>query len=54
MIGFFVFQKNFHKKIEVFLVKGYIKSPPPAFPSAFLSLYLSVFGVGLDALCESE
>lgn len=51
MIGFFVFQKNFHKKIEVFLVKGYIKSPPPpAFPSAFLSLYLSVFGVGLDAL----
>ena len=50
MIGFFVFQKNFHKKIEFFLVKGYIKSPPPAFPSAFLSLYLSVFGVGLDAL----
>ena len=54
MIGFFVFQKNFHKKIEVFLVKGYIKSPPPAFPSAFLSLYLSVFDVGLDALCESD
>ena len=49
MIGFFVFQKNFYKKIEVFLVKRYIKRPP-AFPSAFLSLYLSVFGVGLDAL----
>ena len=50
LIGFFIFQKNFYKKIEVFLVKRYIKRPPPAFPSAFLSLYLSVFGVGLDAL----
>ena len=29
LIGFFVFQKNFHKKIEVFLVKRYIKRPPP-------------------------
>ena len=55
LIGFFIFQKNFYKKIEVFLVKRYIKRPPPpAFPYAFLSLYLSVFGVGLDALCESE
>ena len=45
MIGFFVFQKNFHKKIEVFLVKGYIKSPPPlsplhSSPSIYLSLVL--------------
>ena len=46
MIGFFVFQKNFHKKIEVFLVKGYIKSPPPPLsplhssPSIYLSLVL--------------
>ena len=45
MIGFFVFQKNFYKKIEVFLVKGYIKSPPPlsplhSSPSIYLSLVL--------------
>ena len=45
MIGFFVFQKNFHKKIEVFLVKRYIKRPPPlsplhSSPSIYLSLVL--------------
>lgn len=44
MIGFFVFQKNFHKKIDFFLVKRYI-ARPPRFPLCIplpLSIYLSL------------